>query len=185
MNSEDFYDSIAEQYDTFFQDESSKEEDAKVKEHLLAFDKLAEKRVLDIGCGTGLLLEMVDIDNYVGIDPSKAMLDVFKKKFPTKTALKTEFEDYHWLNNREVLISLYGSISYVDPNYLNEYLTHYHGDFYFMFYNDKYEPVTYDMAGNKAEHNNLFTYKFIDKWLKDANVYFLGNYVIFTSLDLK
>ena len=163
MNSEDFYDSIAEQYDTFFQDESSKEEDAKVKEHLLAFDKLSEKRVLDIGCGTGLLLEMVDIADYIGIDPSHAMLDVFKKKFPNKTALKTEFED--------------------DPNYLSDYLTHYHGEFYFMFYNDKYKPVTYDKAGNTAEHNNLFKYKFIDKWLKGANIFFLGNYVIFTSLE--
>lgn len=179
MNSVRFYDSIAEQYDTFFQDEASKEEDATVKKHLSPLLEWNEKRVLDIGCGTGLLLEMYYINSYIGIDPSTEMLNVFNEKFPDKTTFKTKFEDYHWLNDRNVLISLYGSISYVNPKYLEEYLSHFNGDFYLMFYNADYKPVTYDKAGNTADHYSLYDYK-----LKDANMFFLNNYVIFTSLEL-
>jgi len=184
MNSEDFYDSIAEQYDTFFQDEASKEEDAKVKEHLIPLLQWGNKRVLDIGCGTGLLLEMYYIDDYIGIDPSIRMLAQLTKKFEKSIVFKTPFEDFHWLNNRDILISLYGSISYVDPVYFKEYLQHFHGEFYFMFYNDNYKPVTYDKAGNKTEHYNINEYEFDDKWMSGANIYYLNNYLIFTSLEL-
>lgn len=68
-------------------------------------------RIVDVACGTGDMMGMWDaiaaefsvkIDELVGIDPSKGMLEVGKKKFPgfkfieayaDKTSLESEFGD--------------------------------------------------------------------------------------------
>ena len=41
-------------------------------------------KVLDLGCGTGLLLELLALqpEDYLGIDPSGKMLEELKRKFP-------------------------------------------------------------------------------------------------------
>ncbi len=51
-----------------------------------------EQRVLDIGCGTGTLLQtllsFVSETNLVGVDPSQEMLNVAKNKLPKTIELK-------------------------------------------------------------------------------------------------
>ena len=41
-------------------------------------------KVLDLGCGTGLLLELLALqpEDYLGIDPSEKMLEELQRKFP-------------------------------------------------------------------------------------------------------
>ena len=41
-------------------------------------------KVLDLGCGTGLLLELLALqpEDYIGIDPSEKMLEELQRKFP-------------------------------------------------------------------------------------------------------
>lgn len=63
----------------------------------LAFDyygKKSIKRVVDVACGTGDMMGYwqkqaqkagVDIDEFIGVDPSNGMVDVARKKFPEFT----------------------------------------------------------------------------------------------------
>ena len=51
-------------------------------------------KVLDLGCGTGLLLELLALqpEDYVGIDPSEKMLEELQRKFPEhETKKKANF----------------------------------------------------------------------------------------------
>ena len=70
------YDEVADDYDKLYED------DVYIEENEYIFNLLniqEENTVLDIGCGTGLTADNVklDRDNYVGIDPSKKMIDLF------------------------------------------------------------------------------------------------------------
>ncbi len=179
MNSENFYDCIAEQYDSYFQDVESKEQDLRVANHINHFKDF---RVLDVGCGTGLLLEMFDIKHYTGIDPSQGMLDVLSNKFPNKHIECSTFEEYMGsASNYDVLISLYGSISYVQPymfNLFDKWILK-NKDYFFMFYTKGYDPITYEKACKNNKFNNLEEYDLVS-----GNCYIEGNYTIYTSLTL-
>ena len=73
------YDAIALQYDALFQDSASHEENAAV---MGLIGDVTASRVLDIGCGTGLLLDHCTPGAYCGLDPSRAMLDRLCAKHP-------------------------------------------------------------------------------------------------------
>ncbi len=74
-------------------------------------------RVLDVGCGTGLAVEWGDIppERYVGIDPSKGMLQRFAWKHPRYAASLRccPFEDY-WGRGFDTVIALYGVAGWVE-----------------------------------------------------------------------
>lgn len=77
--------------------------------------------ILDIGCGTGLLTEIAKIDpqEYLGIDPSKGMLEQFTNKYPAyKDRVVCEPFDGKSLDcrNFDNIVALFGS-----PSYLSRY----------------------------------------------------------------
>ena len=49
------------------------------------------KRILDVGCGTGLLISnfQSDVNTLIGVDTSEGMLEVFNKKFEDKPNIKS------------------------------------------------------------------------------------------------
>ena len=78
-------------------------------------------RVLDVGCGTGLLVDycyrQIDRGQYVGIDPSAGMLAQFALKHPDykaeATLLRTTFEDYETPLRFDTIVAMAGSGSHV------------------------------------------------------------------------
>lgn len=87
------YDAIGTDYDTTR--DSSRDET--VRQQILAhFGSTRPASVLDVGCGTGALLDMgvVDPATYTGIDPSQAMLNALVLKHPkVARVIPTRFED--------------------------------------------------------------------------------------------
>ncbi len=78
--------------------------------------------ILDIGCGTGTLVDFrfrdIDPARYVGIDPSRGMLGVFGDKHPEfcSRLIRTPFEDY-WPKpgqKFDLAVALFGTPSHID-----------------------------------------------------------------------
>jgi SAM-dependent methyltransferase len=80
---EKIYDSIANDYENDYADErvgkQVEAENAFIKE-MMPYQGLGS--LIDCGCGTGLLLDLINIDveNYVGVDISKGMMKIAKNK---------------------------------------------------------------------------------------------------------
>ena len=63
------YNDLAWEYDNLFKDQSFIKENQEIADML---DIIKHEKIYDIGCGTGLLLDLLPIqpENYIGIDPS-------------------------------------------------------------------------------------------------------------------
>lgn len=138
------YDYIANVYDDLFNDKNYIEEDYKVLEMI---DYHKNESVLDIGCGTGLFVDMTDVnvDKYLGIDPSKKMLEKFMQKHPKHNVVATEFENFYTNKKFDKIIAMYGVASYIDSyaiQRLESFLSS-KGKAILMFYKEDYFPETY------------------------------------------
>ena len=115
------YDPLAEVYDQLYLDPVS------LAENALVFARLApllgpsrgrgQPFVLDLGCGTGLLLEQVALDPalYLGIDCSAPMLERAHQKFPAYDFHLAFMEDLpRDLPPVDVAVALFASFSYCE-----------------------------------------------------------------------
>lgn len=120
-----FYDELAEEYDSRYYTPTPLFENEVVC-HLLSLVAPPNPRLLDIGCGTGLALEigLTSVDNYVGVDPSKGMLSKLEEKFPSAHTHLTTFEEWFDLGGEDsqfdIAVSLFGSPSYITPAYIEK-----------------------------------------------------------------
>ena len=154
VNYETYYDQIAGVYDQWFLNEEDQAEEIEI------IDKLEIKgKVLDIGCGTGMLLNHVVIPDYIGIDPSQRMLDRFSIHHPDYEVIRTTFEDYSG-DAFDTIVSLFGSPSYVVPNAFDDIRDHLNpgGKAYLMFYSPDYEVFTHEKAGLNIPYYELKYY---------------------------
>lgn len=178
------YDQIASKYETLFKDNASLEQNQKIADMLYGIDG----SILDLGCGTGLLLELIDItpDRYRGIDPSREMLNIFRMKHPEfarktcKTAFEEDGDSYTKADN---VIALFGSASYVMPVYIT-ILAKNHKGLFLMFYKAGYYPVTYEKTGVAMHH---FSYKkgWLEMMFPDCEVTEFDNYYIVSNIKAK
>lgn len=147
------YDAIADQYQGLFLDDESEKENREV---ISKID--IQGSVLDIGCGSGLLLDYADIFplDYTGIDPSFKMLEYFKKKHPNHFTINCAFEDFQPEIKFGTIISLFGSPSYITPGAISRVrsMLAKDGTAFLMFYNNNYTPVTYLQTGLCIKHFN-------------------------------
>lgn len=135
------YDGIADVYDKQFSDPDSIAENQRI----VASINLTGS-VLDIGCGSGVLLDTIPIEDYTGIDTSKSMLQQLMLKHPHKGSnlIHTPFEEFYG-KTFDTVVSLFGAASYIMPEFLgkvNEMLTD-TGTAFLMFYADHYTPKTH------------------------------------------
>ncbi len=168
---ETVYDQLASIYDERYQDENSLAENDVVEGVLRGAIKGS---VLDIGCGTGLLLELLSIapKNYLGIDPSQGMMNEFIRKFPNYPFAQTTFEEaelykFNWA------VSLFGSPSYISPSHYPD-LIDAADDYFFMFYNKGYLPDYYSENLTKTDYDAIELFF--------PNTFVFSNYLVATSL---
>lgn len=153
------YDEVADDYDKLYED------DVYIEENEYIFNLLDiqnEDTVLDIGCGTGLTADNVklDKDNYVGIDPSKKMIDLFLNKHPTyyNSLIKTGLENFYSGRKFDFVISLFGGCSYCEEDVIKRisYFLKKEGIYFLMMYKENYKPKIYQ-SHIKEFHPKTYT----------------------------
>jgi len=113
MKAEEMYDKYAEKYDSMFLTNLDMAENNQI------FKKIEQEiyggRVLDVGCGTGLLLSYIPIppDLYAGVDISSGMLDIAKKTFPEHRFYQEDMAKMMFKSNSfDYVVIPFGSFSY-------------------------------------------------------------------------
>ena len=155
------YDQVAPVYDSLFDDRDSLQENDQVMAMLLAYltlnrsGHLENQRTLDIGCGTGLLLDYgFPAKQYTGLDPSKSMLAAFLGKHAALTAdpplnlIHARFERFYG-GTFDNIVCLFGGVSYIDPDAIPwiPRLLRPGGRFFCMFFKPGYSPTTHGLTG--------------------------------------
>ena len=118
----DPYTAIADYYDLGFHKRQSDIEKSKQVYELLSIQPNMD--VLDIGCGTGALVDFrfknIRPEQYTGIDPSRGMLSVFGDKHSEfrERLVRTAFEDYWPKPDQkfDLVVALFGVPSYIDDS---------------------------------------------------------------------
>lgn len=152
---ESIYDRLAPRYDHRYSNEECLKENeevfSQIKPHIQS-----SWTVLDIGCGTGLALEYLQIlpDRYLGIDPSQGMRNEFVRKYPKHSFLQATLEDADLLIHFDACISLFGSISYIDPNFYPKIRAS-ADDYFLMVYKEGYCPDYESLELVKANYERL------------------------------
>lgn len=112
------YDALAEGYDDSYLDVRSRAENRHVQLLLRLLIRPSD-RVVDLGCGTGLCLDLWPIapDRYVGLDISPNMLARARAKHPAHVFVEGDIEAPNSGlpdGSADVVVSLFGSLSYCD-----------------------------------------------------------------------
>ena len=160
------YNEIANAYDEEYDDAKSLAENNILK-RVLRIGGYTEGRVLDVGCGTGLLLDLFGIcsKRYVGIDPSIGMLEVAREKYPDHVFGHCAAENMHVIDLEEEsfdnAISLFGPINYSktpdDVIFETSRLLKPGGQFLHMLYSKKRKGKTYILDGSDR-YPTLYNY---------------------------
>lgn len=114
------YDVLARKYDEMYQDDASRAED-RVIARLLHRRIAAARTVIDVGCGTGWLLDhfTANLRQYVGFDLSPGMLAQAGFKHPQDRSLLREGDmNGQWpvpLEWADLVVSTFASPSYARP----------------------------------------------------------------------
>ena len=169
------YDKIAEKYDEMHSDKYYTDEDRYITSLIRP-----SKRILDVGCGTGLFLkhrDLSDFEQYIGIDISQGMLDVFKKEHGSKNIelINTVVSDFYWQKKIHSIIALFGTASYLtvlELERLRWYLSD-GGQLFLMFYYDGYKPKFYDEINDS-----------INIYLNESDGERYNNYIIVTENEI-
>jgi 2-polyprenyl-3-methyl-5-hydroxy-6-metoxy-1,4-benzoquinol methylase len=143
---------IAEDYDSYFTDPASLEQNRVVMEMI---DYRPEETVLDVGCRTGLFFDYAHPgDNYLGIDSSFKMLEVLRRRHPQAAVLHSKLDCFYTEMKFDLVVSLFGAASYASPEAIQRipHLLKPGGRYFLMFYAPGYEPVTYKLSGRQIPH---------------------------------
>ena len=181
------YDEIAEKYDIFFSTKKYHDEDVEVSKKLPVRGK-----VLDIGCGTGLLIDMYiyknvasDAYEYVGVDPCFYMLKKLILKHGDKKCYCCKFEEMESSEKFDTIISLYNSPSYIKPKSITKIkdIANPGANVFLMFAKDGYTPIAHSLGDKKIKIYGFSAYKkYLRKLSKNFSYEEFNNYVIVSGV---
>jgi len=82
------------------------------------FKRFKTHSILDMGCGTGEHVGHLKRRNYkiVGLDSSKSMIEIAKKRFSGSEFIFSEMQNFSFSKNFDAVISVYGSFNYLVSN---------------------------------------------------------------------
>ena len=118
------YNKIANIYDKSYQTKQAEKENLYVIKDLLKMQLFYPNRnMLDLGCGTGLLLDILETigldplktiptTDFVGVDIAQKMLDRAEFKYPQYTWKKFDYDKKWNIGRFDSIISLFSSCSY-------------------------------------------------------------------------
>lgn len=106
------FDGYAAQYDEWFMKNSNLFA-SELKLFKKALGNIEGKRLLSVGCGSGLFESYIDCSNVEGIEPSEDMGTIAKKRGVNVIAYGT-IEDVELPNNAYGIIYFNGSSSYIE-----------------------------------------------------------------------
>ena len=119
-----YYDNLAQSYDSNrFENSYGKFIDTQERLFLTnSLKGIKSNQILDLGCGTGRLLEFA---NY-GVDFSKNMLEISKSKFPDKELLEGTVTSIPLTNNSLDCVFCFHVIMHLDNETTTEFLSETH-----------------------------------------------------------
>ena len=138
------YDILAPTYDARYSTPEHSAENRQIAEML---GDLRNTRVLDIGCGTGLLIDIMPINprRYLGVEPSQGMVNEFLRKhpeYPIRARSLGQLRDGQF----DLAIALFGVASYLSEKELQS-VPSLSERWFLMFYADGYAPDYYGKDG--------------------------------------
>jgi SAM-dependent methyltransferase len=144
--------------------------------------KFGYVHILDAGCGNGNLIKSLSLSpgEYIGIDPSRnAIKKLVEQNRDFKGfAINKSFEECVnlWKNTGSLIVSIFGSPSYIMTPYLHM-VADGRKQHFLMFYKEGYNPYdgTHIINRNRHEIKNIFPNSFY---------YSYDNYYIVSSIDL-
>lgn len=169
------YDAVADVYDEMYSDPES------LNQNRLLFERLGDLSglsVLDVGCGTGLLLDHPGIGpSYLGIDPSGKMLHYLKERHPDRNVLRTELGAFVGARY-DLVVALFGVGNYLTEDELRRIplLLRPGGRFFVMFGVDGYRPKITGVIDNRGYRSGCH-----EAWLPGSEERFDDTYVIVTG----
>lgn len=114
------YDKLAYSYDERYETEACKEENRDIQALLNRYVG-DHNRVLDVGCGTGFGLRILNDKNvqYTGVDTARRMITIAYARYPDATFILGDADDFE--GTYDTIISLF-SIPYMGLDGLKKYL---------------------------------------------------------------
>jgi hypothetical protein len=133
---------------------ASEEERAAVVQLIRSLGGFKKKRVLDIGCGTGLTLDLgiTEPVRHVGIDPSQGMLNTLVVKYPHTAGvhpmtLSTALEERVLGGTKfDLVVGLGGVASYLGEDELEGLMQHAAGPVVLTAYAPDFSPAVGDLV---------------------------------------
>ena len=185
----ELYDAAASRYDSMYNDNNAKLIEA---ENMFIYENLpttGAKTILDCGSGTGLFVDLFKDDlwhcKYAGLDISKKMIDIAKKKHPEINFDVCDFMTYDESNKFDLVVSLFAVSDYCGVEGVQKMSRHLkkNGLMYLTFINKNggYNALCHEQMNTDIE-TIKFTYKEIKDILKKMEYdwsYILG----FSSLE--
>lgn len=108
------YNKLAKYYDKLYNKKDYKKESKYLLLEIISKNKKSSgKELLDVGCGTGNHISYFKKYNYTGVDISKNMLSLARKKYLNIKFYKKDMADFKFNNKYDIITCLFNSITYI------------------------------------------------------------------------